>query len=110
MKQSIARPGTILTTIAVQVLLAGSVADASPIRIRPLGHSITDSANVAGGYRGPLYTLLTNVGFQVDFVGTQKNNGIGGLPDFDHEGHSGYRIDQIDGGLLGYFGQIWTRT
>ena len=68
-----------------------------PIRILPLGDSITEGWPVRGGYRTPLYRLLTNAGYNVDFVGTLTNNGSSDLPDLDHEGHYGWRIDHIDG-------------
>ena len=77
-----------------------------PIRILPLGDSITDGVPVAGGYRAPLYQLLTNAGFKVDFVGTLNNNSSPQLPDPNHEGHSGYRIDQIDAGFLGWINAV----
>ena len=69
-----------------------------PLRIMPLGDSITwgypDAANT-GGYRLPLYQLLTNASIAMDFVGTQVSLAPG-LPYPNHEGHSGFRIDQID--------------
>jgi len=76
------------------------------IRILPLGDSITYGSDVPGGYRLPLYQLLTNAGFNVDFLGTQTNNSAPALPDPNHEGHIGWRIDQIDSSILGVFGQI----
>ena len=42
-----------------------------PVRILPLGDSITYGYPVPGGYRLPLYQLLTNAGYNVDFTGTQ---------------------------------------
>src|SRR5437879_7205666 len=73
-------------------------ATASPpqIRILPLGDSITHGWIVPGGYRLPLYQLLTNAGYNVDFTGTQTDNGAPGLPDPDHEGHPGWTIRQIN--------------
>jgi lysophospholipase L1-like esterase len=67
-----------------------------PLRIMPLGDSITLGLSVPGGYRAPLYQLLTNAGRQVDFIGTQTGNGAASLPDPDHEGYSGYTIRDID--------------
>jgi lysophospholipase L1-like esterase len=68
----------------------------SPIRIMPLGDSITYGTNSTGivGYRRPLYQLLIGAGYSVDFVGSQVD---GSLLDFDrnHEGHRGWRADQI---------------
>jgi lysophospholipase L1-like esterase len=69
-----------------------------PIRIMPLGDSITwgyPNAPVTGGYRLSLYQLLTNANIPMDFVGTQVSPAPG-LFYPNHEGHSGYRIDQID--------------
>ncbi|HEV2695228.1 MAG TPA: discoidin domain-containing protein [Verrucomicrobiae bacterium] len=69
-----------------------------PIRIMPLGDSITwgyPNAPTTGGYRLPLYQLLTNESFSMDFVGTQVSTAPGLLYP-NHEGHSGFRIDQID--------------
>jgi lysophospholipase L1-like esterase len=68
------------------------------IRIEPLGDSITwgyPNAPVTGGYRLTLYQLLTNANVAMDFVGTQVSTAPGLLYP-NHEGHSGYRIDQID--------------
>jgi lysophospholipase L1-like esterase len=69
---------------------------AAPIRIMPLGDSITYGTSSTGivGYRRPLYQLLLGAGYSVDFVGSQTH---GSPEDFDrnHEGHSGWRADQI---------------
>jgi len=95
--------------LALGLLTSTAVARAPaapPIRVLPLGDSITDGAGAPGGYRLRLYQLLTNAGFNVDFVGTLTDNGAPGLPDPDHEGHSGWRIDQIDSIILGVFAQI----
>ena len=42
----------------------------------------------------------------MDYVGTLTDNGAPGLPDPDHEGHSGWRIDQIDSIIPGAFDSI----
>jgi lysophospholipase L1-like esterase len=72
-------------------------ASPAPLRIMPVGDSITEGWPVPGGYRAPLYHLLTDAGYNVDFVGTLTNNSSSDLPDPDHEGHYGWRIDHIDG-------------
>jgi lysophospholipase L1-like esterase len=64
------------------------------VRILPLGDSITDGYNVPGGYRINLWRALAAAGHPADFVGTGFN-GPADLPDHDHEGHSGWRIDQV---------------
>ena len=72
--------------------------------ILPLGDSITDGWTVPGGYRARLYLLLSNAGDSFNFVGSATNNSTPALSGSDqhyHEGHSGYRIDQIEGDLTG---------
>src|SRR6185295_13727487 len=76
--------------------LANATASPPPVRILPLGDSITYGYDTPGGYRLPLYQLLTNAGYNVDFIGTQTGNGVAGLPDSDHEGHSGWTIRGIN--------------
>lgn len=81
-------------------------AQAAPLRIMPLGDSITDgtSAGTAGrgGYRGTLYDSLTTAGYNVDYIGSLSNNGAL-LADVNHEGHGGWRIDQLDANIEGWF-------
>jgi acyl-CoA thioesterase I len=60
----------------------------------PLGDSITDGYFVPGGYRIDLWQHLHQRGYQIDFVGSLRN-GSEGLLDTDHEGHSGWRIEEI---------------
>ncbi len=82
-------------------LFATAVSATPLLRIMPLGDSITEGAGAGstGGYRGPLWTLLANAGYNVDYVGSNttnqdKTNGM----DPDHEGHGGWRIDGLYGG------------
>src|SRR5512139_1700018 len=70
------------------------------VRIMPLGDSITDGTQVPGGYRIGLWQRLAATGHRVDFVGSQFN-GPANLGDHDHEGHPGWRIDQIDASIVG---------
>ena len=68
-------------------------------RILPLGDSITSGEGAPGGYRGHLFTNLTSLGYNVDFLGNENNNpASSSVANFDtsHEGHSGWRIDEID--------------
>ena len=55
----------------------------------------------AGGYRGHLSTNLTLLGYNLDYVGNENGNPDPSIPNFDtnHEGHSGWRIDQIDANI-----------
>jgi len=74
------------------------------IRVMPLGDSITEGTQVPGGYRIGLWQRLAAAGYRTDFVGSQFN-GPAALGDHDHEGHPGWRIDQIDSNITG-----WLRT
>jgi acyl-CoA thioesterase I len=64
------------------------------LKIMPLGDSITDGYFVPGGYRIELWSALKKQGYTVEFVGSDSN-GPSSLPSRNHEGHSGWRIDQI---------------
>lgn len=66
--------------------------------IMPLGDSITDGINVPGAYRIKLWKNIVNAGQKVDFVGSMSN-GPSELGDKNHEGHSGWRIDQVDANI-----------
>ena len=61
----------------------------------PLGDSITRGwfGSVGHwGYRKPLYDNLSREGFNFDFVGSYVD---GSFPDPNHEGHDGWRADEI---------------
>ena len=86
--------------------LAGTVhaahAATTPVKIMPLGDSITYGTNSSngGGYRLPLWNDLISQGANVDFVGSQ----LGGPANFDanNEGHPGWRIDQISANIVNW--------
>jgi lysophospholipase L1-like esterase len=80
-------------------------ATAPPLRIMPLGDSITDGVGAPGGYRGTLYNLLTAQGYNVDMVGNQTDNSEG-LIEKEHEGHPGWRIDQLDSNIEAWLAAI----
>ena len=65
----------------------------TPVKIMPLGDSITVGYPGTNGYRKNLNIGLTNSGFNVDFVGSQQN-GTGGF-DPDNEGHESYSANDI---------------
>ncbi|MEW9552971.1 ricin-type beta-trefoil lectin domain protein [Nonomuraea sp. NPDC050783] len=96
----------VLAAVALVVSAAGIAAAESNggVRVMPLGDSITEGTQVPGGYRIGLWQRLAAGGYTVDFVGSQFN-GPGNLGDHDHEGHPGWRIDQIDANING-----WLRT
>ncbi|MFG1610611.1 GDSL-type esterase/lipase family protein [Actinoplanes sp. NPDC049265] len=71
--------------------------DPAAVRILPLGDSITygTGGGAPGGYRAGLWQKLTAGGYTTDLVGSQTDGATQPF-DADHEGHSGYTIDQID--------------
>lgn len=83
----------------------------APVRIMPLGDSITFGEStpitgVQGGYRNLLYTLLDAAGYNVDFVGTFSDTDNPGLPDRDHQGKPSYRVDEIDTEITGWLNEV----
>ena len=68
-------------------------------KIMPLGDSITASSQGQHSYRFYLWHLALAKGYRIDFVGSQHgvSNGAPADPDFDmdHEGHPGWRADEI---------------
>ncbi|MBM9509506.1 GDSL-type esterase/lipase family protein [Actinacidiphila acididurans] len=78
-----ARPAAATTTAA------GS----APVRIMPLGDSITGSP---GCWRALLWNQLQNAGFtNIDFVGTLPPQGCAVPYDGDNEGHGGYLVTNV---------------
>jgi len=86
--------------VAMQTGVASAESNGG-VRVMPLGDSITDGTQVPGGYRIGLWQRFASNGYRVDFVGTQFN-GPASLGDHDHEGHPGWRIDQIDANIVGW--------
>jgi lysophospholipase L1-like esterase len=83
--------------------LPGNLYSQDPIKIVPLGNSITQANALSAGpnsYRRNLWNKLNNAGYNVDFVGSLHTAYEGyAFPDegfdHDHEGHWGWRADQI---------------
>jgi hypothetical protein len=75
-------------------------------RIMPLGDSITEASAGRASYRYWLWHQLIGAGYDVDFVGsmTGVSGGQPQFPDFDqnHEGHSGWRADQIQANIINW--------
>jgi lysophospholipase L1-like esterase len=85
--------------MAVGVVTALAAAKPEPLRIMPLGDSLTrglnGAGNTPGGYRTRLFQRLTKELGPVEFVGSVSDNpDPKNLPDPDHEGHGGNRIDE----------------
>jgi len=102
--------------VAAAALLAGCVvmtagllqveAAVPQTRIMPLGDSLTLGAyaagqNGTGGYRAPLWNRLAAAQYAVDFVGSVNGPAPAGV-DPNHEGHGGWRIDDITGQIDGW--------
>ncbi|NOY60606.1 MAG: T9SS type A sorting domain-containing protein [Calditrichaeota bacterium] len=88
------------------ILLVATSPIFAQYRIMPLGDSITEgilTGNPVGGYRDDLADLLTNGGYNFNFVGTQSD-GTGF--DADHEGHNGLRADEIADSLNIWLNQL----
>ncbi|MFC4591192.1 ricin-type beta-trefoil lectin domain protein [Sphaerisporangium corydalis] len=94
---------TLIATVVYATGVAGAESNGG-VRVMPLGDSITDGLTVPGGYRINLWQKMVADGRRVDFVGSLFN-GPSGLGDHDHEGHSGWRIDQVDANIVN-----WSRT
>ncbi|SCL73347.1 cellulose binding domain-containing protein [Micromonospora peucetia] len=68
-------------------------ASAAPVRVMPLGDSITGSP---GCWRAALWNRLQSTGHtDVDFVGTLGPQGCGQPYDGDNEGHGGYLVTNV---------------
>jgi lysophospholipase L1-like esterase len=63
------------------------------------GDPDTNDGSPFNGYRDDLYFLLTDNGWQFDFVGTQ-NHGESTLFDTDHEGYNGWRAYQASATII----------
>jgi len=73
--------------VLVMTVRPGLSAPGDPVRIMPLGDSITGSP---GCWRALLWNQLQNAGFtDIDFVGTLPPQGCGVPYDGDNEGHGG---------------------
>ncbi len=73
-----------------------TVQTAGPYNILPIGDSITAARAPQVSYRYPLWFELNGDDYDFDFIGSE--NGPSSIPsniDADHEGHWGFRADQI---------------
>ncbi|MFQ5649775.1 MAG: Ig-like domain-containing protein [bacterium] len=95
----------ILKTVWLVIVLLAAISSQAfaQTKIMPLGNSITKGVDGPStddaGYRNDLDGLLTAEGVAFDFVGSQSD---GAGFDTDHEGHDGFRADQIVAGLGSY--------
>ena len=99
---------TRLLCVLLCLLAVFASAQVPLIRIMPMGDSITDGTSFNpgnGGYRLTLYNLLTSAGYNVDYIGSLTINSQN-LVEKEHEGHSGWRIDQLDSNVAGWFSSL----
>lgn len=82
----------------------------SQMKIMPLGNSITQGIHISwlpgatlNSYRRPLWFKFQSAGVSVDFVGSMDQTWELPTPnpdfDLDHEGHSGWRVDELLSGI-----------
>jgi lysophospholipase L1-like esterase/fibronectin type 3 domain-containing protein len=92
--------GLVLCLALAAATLVGTPAVAAettlrtPVKIMPMGDSITHGAGASGGYRLELKDLLVPAGHSFDFVGSQAS-GPFEIEDRQHQGHSGFKIHDI---------------
>src|SRR3954452_2629106 len=99
-----------LAAIGVTTIAGPASAESNGgVRVMPLGDSITEGTQVPGGYRIGLWQRMAAAGYRVDLVGTQFN-GPAALGDHDHEGHPGWRIDEIDANINGWLAGAGPRS
>src|SRR5215211_3807317 len=104
----IAAIGVVVAMVTMPISPANAESNGG-VRVMPLGDSITEGTQTPGGSRIGLWQRLANGGYTVDFVGSQFN-GPEGLGDHDHEGHPGWRIDQIDANVVGWLNTYQPHT
>lgn len=97
--KSVTARAKVLPAIIITLWLSGATAQTPVVKIMAVGDSLTEGIDDLGGYRPHLYQLLKLVNLQFQFVGSQTDNPLG-IEGLAYEGHSGYRIDQIEEGLL----------
>lgn len=89
---------SVFAIVALFIAAAGHDGIAAPVKIMPLGDSITRGSHragaVPGGYRKDLANRLGAAGVAFDFVGTRNDNPAPGI-DPDHQGIDGIRTDQV---------------
>ncbi len=94
--------------ILTAVLMAANVM-AAPIRIMPLGDSITEGIGTFSttnrAYRRALYLELVNSGYNVNFVGNRPPAGIPTDFDRNHQGEGGIRDDQVATDVINWLNQ-----
>jgi hypothetical protein len=81
---------------------AGTINKGVPVKIMPVGDSITEGKYTQGGCRKPLYQMLKDNGYSVTFVGKEDNGDPANDTAFstrmespNHEGYGSARIGML---------------
>lgn len=82
----------LLALLAVNTTYAASVS--SPLRILPIGDSITIGDRALGGYRQKLFEDLVSSGYNIEFVGNEGDEDSQHSYTH-HEGHKGWTINDL---------------
>ena len=97
------------TTVLFAFILS-AVAFAAPIKIMPIGDSITygQGWDPQGGYRAVLREKLVTADYDVDYVGTQSANPgpLAQSGDVQHEGHPGWTVERVTSALPEWFAKV----
>jgi acyl-CoA thioesterase-1 len=107
LSKSLKKLGT-LGALTLGLLLANLSHAQTSLKIMPFGDSITAGGyNLNGayytgsGYRQTLWNLIQTTGLNASLVG-QFQDGSPGFTENHHEGHAGFRIDQISAGAVAW--------
>ena len=95
-----------VSLVTLPLLAAACCLTGSPIKIMPVGDSITAGEHYSfppleerTGYRKPLYEMLMDAGYDVDFVGSQSHGQRSpdnpDWYDWNCEAYPGWKIDEI---------------
>jgi len=90
-----ALPGIPLPTPSTDGGLLKFDKNSQQLSILPLGDSITQGQGVeGGGYRTPLFEMMSTAGYSLDFMGSRTDNSEG-LVEKQHEGHPGWSTNVL---------------
>src|SRR3954471_7954029 len=70
-------------------LVLSNFTTSKPMKIMPIGDSITDDCSLNGAWRLYLQPMLDTNGFPFNFVGRQISGAIGSFSKTHHEGYCG---------------------
>lgn len=92
-------PSLLFVTMLLALGTSAAAAEPKPVRIMPLGDSITQGNTQQDSYRRPLWHLLREAGYSVNFIGSEAGNFTGQAPnpdfDMENEGHYGWKITDV---------------